>query len=843
MHSFKNALSGLILLLFLPQSGLLAQDFIRLKGTVIDEKTGSPLPYVTVRIKGAPVGSITDRGGKFSFWISRGYSQRAVLFSSVGYFPREVLVTVLSKEGDHRIALKEDVRELAAVTVISERQLSALEVLKRAVKRIPENYISEQHSFDAYYRELVTENGAVIKYADGAITIDQSAYDGKKYRRENYGGQQLERQGTWLGGYSGIYRIGDRLHDHFGHKTANSDRVLIHEARASLNHSREQLMPNIEAGPLATLSKDLVKYLRHFIAPGNYGAYIYELAEIPDGKGEWDYLVRFKPKKPAQELTGDENIVGGSIRKHVLVGEIYIDPETYVIKKLNYRVGPEYRSHICSLGFMQIIHYGYEVSASYRKYSDKWQLQNLKRVDEFLFPDTVTNKTTPFSAISQIWVTKGKSGLSTVPDSLSFDNKNHNYFQSYHLPYHPEFWQKYEEEFPQAIISDSLKRHMEERMSLEAQFALRSERDSNLSPPTAPVKGSQVEFLGNNLTDDYQWLENEEAKVSDKNIQAYKSQEYAYSANYMRPLGKMEDDLWLELQEVGGRYLAEGTIEMLRFGRWSQFKSRSAGKRIYKQSKQYKVKKVWAGDENASGVMITLLYMGEGKEKSLSKRPLLVKVTGTAKSGLRMPFDPSVMPLLKRGIIIAYVHLKGAEEAGVSWYMNRKLSEKSRDTDNLIKAITYLKNDKTGNADATFLEAKGAGAVIVAAAINRRPDLCQGIFFHSLEADPIAMLRSSDREKGLGQLDKWGDHRKEEFIRGLISHGPYQNLKAQYHPNMAFFNAEATTGQYQYLKMLARLRSLKTNESHLLLLDRKDPVRTIALEYTLLFQWLEDLRP
>lgn len=835
-----------MLCFFLLPLQALAQDFIQIKGLVIDEKTEDPIPYATVRIKGAPVGTITDRGGNFSFWISKGYSQRKILFSSVGYYSKEVPVLVLSRAADHRIRLAEDVRELATVTVISEKQLTALEVLKKAVKRIPQNYINEQHTFDAYYRELVTENGAVIKYADGAVTFDQSPYDGKKYSREDFGGQQLQRQGSWLGGYSGIYRIGDRLHDHFGHKTADTDRVLIHEARTSLNHSREQLMPNIEGGPLATLSKDLVKYLRHFIAPGNYRAYQYELAEIPDGKGEWDYLIRFKPTKPAAALTGDASIVGGGIRKHVMVGEIYVDQESFVIKKLNYRVGTDYRSHICSLGFMEIIHYGYQVAASYNSYNDKWQLENLKRVDEFLFPDTLTNKITPFSAISQIWVTREKSDLLAVADSQSFVNKNTNYFQDYPGAYHAEFWAKYEQQFPEARISDSLKMYMEDRLSLEAQFALKSERDDSLKPPLAPIKKTLIDFSGNKFEDNHAWLEDLRKLPADEDILEYQVSEKAYAANYLLPLGKLKNDLQLELRTVAEEYQAQDTVGVSRFKAWSQYKSRSAGKRMNKQSRKYKVKTLHTTDQNGAGPTVTLFYLSNNRDKSLGRRPLLVKVAGTENTGTGIAFDPYLMPLLRRGIIIAYVHLKGADESAISWYTSKKSKQHKLETDNFIRAITYLRKNKLGNPTQVFFEARDAGAAILAAALNRRPDLCQGTFFHSIQADPVSLIRNAGEGSEFNLPKQWKNNPKEALIKKLLTHAPYQNLKAQRYPRMALFDSKGSSEQYQSIKMLARLRTVKTDENILLLMEDlqadKDPVKTIALKYTLLFQWLEDLR-
>jgi len=87
------------------------QQDVQLSGTVIDEE-GSPLPGVTVLVKGTTTGTTTDFDGNYSIKVPDG---AVLVFTYIGYMSREILVgeqTVLN------IRLLPDVSELDEVVVI-----------------------------------------------------------------------------------------------------------------------------------------------------------------------------------------------------------------------------------------------------------------------------------------------------------------------------------------------------------------------------------------------------------------------------------------------------------------------------------------------------------------------------------------------------------------------------------------------------------------------------------------------------------------------------------------------------------------------------------------------------
>ncbi|MDF7815681.1 TonB-dependent receptor [Hymenobacter sp. YC55] len=80
-------------------------------GTIVDAADRSPLPGVTVVVKGTTVGASTDPNGQFSLSLPAG--SNTLVVSAVGYVGQSVTVT----SGTVRIALKSDVKQLSEVVV------------------------------------------------------------------------------------------------------------------------------------------------------------------------------------------------------------------------------------------------------------------------------------------------------------------------------------------------------------------------------------------------------------------------------------------------------------------------------------------------------------------------------------------------------------------------------------------------------------------------------------------------------------------------------------------------------------------------------------------------------
>jgi iron complex outermembrane receptor protein len=116
-----------------------ATEGIRIYGTITDEKDGSGMMGVGIRVKGGSNGAQSDMDGKYELFVAPGtYSLE---FSYLGYAKRNFTVTILvEKEKKLDVKMTEEVREMDIVVVTGtkyEKKLSeevvSMEVLKSAV--------------------------------------------------------------------------------------------------------------------------------------------------------------------------------------------------------------------------------------------------------------------------------------------------------------------------------------------------------------------------------------------------------------------------------------------------------------------------------------------------------------------------------------------------------------------------------------------------------------------------------------------------------------------------------------------------------------------------------------
>lgn len=108
----KVLLGKIIALLFICclQMNAFAQDR-QITGVVNDDQ-GSPLPGVSILVKGTVQGSITDFEGKYSVTVPEGST---LVYSSIGFLSQEVVITDQSVID---ISLREDIMELDEIVVV-----------------------------------------------------------------------------------------------------------------------------------------------------------------------------------------------------------------------------------------------------------------------------------------------------------------------------------------------------------------------------------------------------------------------------------------------------------------------------------------------------------------------------------------------------------------------------------------------------------------------------------------------------------------------------------------------------------------------------------------------------
>ena len=152
-----------------------AQDgnFIQLKGKIVSAKTGEPLVFATIALVGNGIATLSNEEGGFVFKIPAVSAQDTILITHIGYQP-QVLVVSGADTLAKTIALKEQSVELAEVTVTN---VKPLELIRKAINRIPENYPSKPYAYYGFYRFAGWNNGKIVDLSEAIFDI---------YSRDNH---------------------------------------------------------------------------------------------------------------------------------------------------------------------------------------------------------------------------------------------------------------------------------------------------------------------------------------------------------------------------------------------------------------------------------------------------------------------------------------------------------------------------------------------------------------------------------------------------------------------------------------------------------------------------------
>ncbi|MBC8032781.1 MAG: carboxypeptidase-like regulatory domain-containing protein, partial [Chitinophagaceae bacterium] len=141
-----------------------------LLGKVVDAHTGAPLSYATISLTAGGLNTMSNENGNFIFKFSAYSGNDSIKISHVGY--QSVLLSSKAR-GSVAIELQKEDISLEAVTV---KAVSALDLVKKAIARIPENYPSSPYLFNGFYRLTGSRESDIIQMSEAVFDIFSENY-------------------------------------------------------------------------------------------------------------------------------------------------------------------------------------------------------------------------------------------------------------------------------------------------------------------------------------------------------------------------------------------------------------------------------------------------------------------------------------------------------------------------------------------------------------------------------------------------------------------------------------------------------------------------------------------
>jgi len=262
-----------------------------------------------------------------------------------------------------------------------------------------------------------------------------------------------------------------------------------------------------------------------------------------------------------------------------------------------------------------------------------------------------------------------------------------------------------------------------------------------------------------------------------------------------------------------------------------------------------KVKRIYAPAADGTLIPITLVYHSFRYWKKGKNNKLWLTSYGAYGNGQSVGFTKAILPLLERGFVYAVAHIRGGNDMGKQWYDDGKLMHKKNTFNDFISCTEFLINEGYADSNNVTIQGASAGGLLMGAVANKRPDLYKAVFLDVPFVDVMNTMLDDKLPLTTGEYLEWGNPNTKKAFNYMMSYSPYDNVKKQDYPAMFFSTGinDSKVGYWEPAKMVAKLRTLKTNNQPLLLQTdltsghgggsgRYDHYKDIAMKFAILFE-------
>ena len=274
----------------------------------------------------------------------------------------------------------------------------------------------------------------------------------------------------------------------------------------------------------------------------------------------------------------------------------------------------------------------------------------------------------------------------------------------------------------------------------------------------------------------------------------------------------------------------------------------------------YGSERLWFKAGDGTEIPVSVVYRKDKFSKN-NTSPLYVYGYGSYGYPLPLAFSAARLPLLDRGLVVAYAHIRGGGELGDPWHDAGKMMQKRNTFTDFIEAVEFLIAEGFGDPGRVAIEGGSAGGLLMGAVVNMaarqrktagRPALFRAVLSHVPFVDVLNTMLDASLPLTVAEYEEWGNPNEPEAFAYMRSYSPYDNLEPGDFPAM-LVKTSLNDSQVMYwepAKYVAKLRTLKSNPDQPLLLHinmeaghggasgRYDYLKETAFDYAFLLREL-----
>ena len=289
-------------------STLLLHGQIRVSGTVYEEETREPLPFVSVFFEGTTIGTETDDQGRFEL-VASNLSSAMLCAQLVGYLPQGITVRA-GREGEVNFYLKLDRRNLQAAYVRPDNHY-----LKSILKQIDAH--RKRNNPDtrrAYTSEFYNKTQIDLKNPEVLGPLIKGLKVVEPYMKIDEHGQKV---------LPAFFLEGSGKRYHSSVPEINKEEILATRISGLLDNNVVEPYTGsiyLHANFYDNFVDVLGVKVPSPLAPGASVYYNYYLIDSLDVQGRKTFYIRYHPKK--------------LVSNPVFDGEMYIDAEDFALQRM-----------------------------------------------------------------------------------------------------------------------------------------------------------------------------------------------------------------------------------------------------------------------------------------------------------------------------------------------------------------------------------------------------------------------------------------------------------------------------------------------------------------------------
>jgi CubicO group peptidase (beta-lactamase class C family) len=140
---------------------------VAIKGMLVNDSTGEPLRYATIQFLRKGINTVSNEDGRFILKIPAGDETDSIFISHVGYRPALLVVRRLDS-GFKVIRMRQEATELQEAVV---RTMNPMNIIKKAIERIPDNYPVDPYLMHGFYRVSGKKENRIIHLSEAVFDL------------------------------------------------------------------------------------------------------------------------------------------------------------------------------------------------------------------------------------------------------------------------------------------------------------------------------------------------------------------------------------------------------------------------------------------------------------------------------------------------------------------------------------------------------------------------------------------------------------------------------------------------------------------------------------------------